>query len=62
MESGARVRVQVYGGGIVERVASETIENRVIICTKQEYESALSEGRRPIGIGYLVEDVQLLKE
>ena len=62
MESGARVQVEVYGGGIVERVVSEVIGNRAIICTEQEYASALSEDRKANGVGYLIEDIKMLKE
>jgi hypothetical protein len=57
MNVGQRVRVQVYGGEIVERVIHQIIENIIFVTTENEYEQSQAEGRPVMSVGYRIEDV-----
>jgi 3D (Asp-Asp-Asp) domain-containing protein len=52
MDAGTKVRVQVFGGAIVNRVGFQITENKILICIEEEAEIAAREGRPPIGVGY----------
>jgi hypothetical protein len=59
MEAGQAVQVEVYGGKIVHRIASQVIENKVIIVSEKEWLNSQAEGRQAIGVGYDIEKVFL---
>jgi hypothetical protein len=52
MNDGHAVEVEVFGGKIVRRIASQTIENKIVIVTKEEWDKSITEGRTPIGVGF----------
>ena len=52
MEKGQVVRVMGYGGKELQRRLIRETESTVIICTEEEYEAALREGREPRGVGF----------
>lgn len=62
MSERRRVEVEVFGGQIVQRIALETIENKVIIVTNEEAADSERECRRPNGVGYDIDKVFFLSE
>ena len=59
MNIGQLVRVPVHGGGIVERVVLQIIDNKVVVGTIEEYSSSQREERPARGVGYDLEEVFL---
>lgn len=49
--------VRLYGGKVAMRRVVEDYGPVVAICTEDEYENALAEGRRPDGLGFPRQDV-----
>ena len=57
MESGDLVRVRLYGGEEVVRRFVVQTESSVVICSEEEFQRSLEEGRNPDGIGFPPEDI-----
>ena len=57
MRLGEVVLVKVYGGETLERRVVADLGRVVEICNPQEYKKAVSEGRRPHGVGFPRRDV-----
>jgi len=57
MSAGQAVQVEVYGGTIVRRIASQVIGNKVVIVSEDEWANSQAEGRPAIGVGYDIEKV-----
>jgi hypothetical protein len=51
------IRLRAYGNEIIERVLLAVENGRVVICTREEYETALREDREPTAISFRSEDV-----
>jgi len=47
----------MYGGVVAERRVVAEKSRVIVICSEEEYQSALREGREPAGIGFPRADV-----
>jgi len=54
---GDAIRLRAFGGKQIVRRFVESLGNSVLICTHEEYELALREGREPLCIGFSPEDI-----
>ena len=52
MESGQWVRLRGYGGQTLERRLVQETEQHLIVCTTEEFEQAIKEGRPPVAVGF----------
>jgi hypothetical protein len=59
MKIGSVVRVEVYGGEIVQRVVCNIIDNKILVCSQEEIDKSLAENREPRPVGYDREKVFL---
>ncbi|MGD1072925.1 MAG: hypothetical protein ABSB15_22615 [Bryobacteraceae bacterium] len=57
MIEGQRVNVLLYGGATGQRRVVADKGDIVVICSEEEYQSALREKRPPSGLGFPKEDV-----
>lgn len=60
MTKGQIVTVKLYGGETAKRRVVAVKENVVVICSEEEYQTAMRQGREPEGLGFPWSDV--LKE
>jgi len=54
---GDAIRLRAFGGKQIVRRFVESLGSSVLICTHEEYELALREGREPLCIGFSPEDI-----
>jgi hypothetical protein len=54
---GDAIKLRAFGGKQIVRRFVESLGNSVLICTHEEYELALREGREPLCIGFSPEDI-----
>lgn len=57
MRNGDLIRVKTYGGKVEARRVVDVRERLVIVTTKEEYETAAREQRKPVCIGFPLVDV-----
>ena len=58
MEVGDRVQVRTFSGAVTERrIAGFTDEGEPLICTDEEYNTALAENREPLAVGWPKEHI-----
>ncbi|SMB97916.1 3'5'-cyclic nucleotide phosphodiesterase family protein [Thermanaeromonas toyohensis ToBE] len=57
MQPGDFVLVRVFGNKELIRRVVALKKDCVLICTNEEYERAISEGREPISVGFKYEDI-----
>jgi hypothetical protein len=54
---GQTVTVKLYGGETARRRVVAVKENVVVICSEEEYQTALRQGREPEGLGFPWKDI-----
>lgn len=52
MRPGDSVIATAFGNERIERISAQSIESTIGICTKEEWDLALSENRAPRGVGF----------
>ena len=52
MRPGDSVIVTAFGNKKIKRVFVQQVENTIVICKQEEWNSALAEKRQPIGWGF----------
>jgi len=57
MMKGQMVTVRLYGGSVAERRVVAEKGDVVVICSEDEYQDSLREGREPSGVGFPQTDV-----
>jgi hypothetical protein len=62
MEEGQKVTVFLFGGGKAQRRVVADKKDVVVICSEDEYQSAIREGRPPSGLGFPREDIEEFSE
>jgi hypothetical protein len=62
MVKGQLVTALLYGGGTAERRVVADKGDVIVICSEEEYQKALREGREPSGLGFPRVDVIELME
>ena len=57
MKVGEMVKVRAYGDKELTRYVIHLDKDIVVVCRPEEYESAQSERREPVGVGFHLKDV-----
>jgi hypothetical protein len=57
MKIGQMIKLRGYGGEELVRCVVRLEKDIVVVCQPEEYETARSEGREPISVGFHVTDV-----
>jgi hypothetical protein len=57
MQIGQQVTVRLYGGETATRRVVAVKPDVVVVCHEDEYQSAMSEGREPCGLGFPHQDI-----
>lgn len=57
MNSGQMIKLRAYGNEVITRRLVRLDKDIVIVCQPDEYETARSEEREPIGVGFHITDV-----
>jgi len=52
MRPGDPVIAIAFGNKKIKRIFIQQIDNTIVICTKQEWDTALAEKRQPSGVGF----------
>jgi hypothetical protein len=57
-KTGELVKLEEFGGRIIERRVLSVDSGRVVVCSEQEYNSAMRANRRPDGIAFALAAVR----
>jgi len=57
MKEGQMIKLRAYGGKELTRRVVRLEKDMVIVCRQEEYESACSDGREPVTVGFHIRDV-----
>jgi hypothetical protein len=60
MKPGDTVSVRSYPDKSLDRIVVKLLNNKVFVCTSEEWERAISENRTPDCIGFPPSDVKLI--